>query len=369
MTDKLIIRTSDRAAFRRCRTRWDFTSKIRLNYEYVAGAEALDFGTAIHAAMEVFYDPARWDDPRSIVEAESTLAFQRHMEDWKSRLKKANQWDLNSEKWFEHEALGLGVLKHYYDNISVEDTVWEPLMVEQEFEVPIPVPQGETPPPPFDKDSEENLVAWLVGPGYTVPVVYQGRIDLIMRHKETDKIYVWDHKTRKKFDSYDHYELDTQCSSYVWAMKRILGVDIAGVIFQDIRKNFPKPPRELKSGKLSKDKSQETTPKLYRAAITELGLDPTEYSDFLAELEAIGKEYIRRIQVDRSDKELEIIERHIYHEALDMLNDPSIYPNPDAFNCGNCAFREPCIMRQDGSDWQWHLDHSLLYENRDAAKV
>ena len=59
MPDKLIVRTSDRGTFRRCRELWNFTSKIRENWEYVPGVEALDFGTAIHAALEVYYDPDR----------------------------------------------------------------------------------------------------------------------------------------------------------------------------------------------------------------------------------------------------------------------------------------------------------------------
>jgi hypothetical protein len=144
----------------------------------------------------------------------------------------------------------------------------------------------------------------------------------------------------------------------------MLGLDIAGVIFQDIRKKVPEKPRVLKSGELSKDKSQNTTAQLYRATISELGLDPTRYSEHLAWLADNEQEYFRRIQVDRNSTELDITGLHVLNEALDMFGEPRIYPNPDAFNCNGCQFKEPCVMRQDGSDWKWHLDNSLLYERR-----
>src|SRR5947209_3560583 len=60
-SNKLIIRTSDRAYFKRCRQLWDFTSKIRMNYEPLVQPRPLEFGTAIHRGLEVYYNPETWD--------------------------------------------------------------------------------------------------------------------------------------------------------------------------------------------------------------------------------------------------------------------------------------------------------------------
>jgi len=362
VTDKLIIRTSDRESFRRCRQAWDFGSKIRQNWDYVPGVEPLDFGTAIHAALEVYYDPRRWGDDRSVVEQEGVMAFSNHMADWKRRLHKSRQWDMMEDEWRAHNVLGRGVLKHFYTWAPVMDDQWEPLKSELEFEVPIPIPDGFVIPVGWGRSPENNLLK--VVDDKLIPVVYQGRIDLIARNIRTNKVYIIDHKTRGQFGDYEHYELDTQASSYAWVLKKILKIDVHGIIFQELRKKAPQEPKVLKRGALSKDKGQSTTAEIYRAAVLRAGHPIAEYEDFITFLETEGQQYFRRIQVDRSEKELEIIGRNVIDEAIDMLDNPRIYPSPSGINCNGCRYREPCLMKQDGSDSQYYLDHSLLYERR-----
>jgi hypothetical protein len=357
MVDKLILRTSDRVTFRRCRQAWDFGSKIRLNWDYVPGVEALDFGTAIHAGLETYYDPVRWRQDRLVVQQESILAFVECMVDWRKRLKRSEQWDQLENDWHNLDELGRGMLNHFFIWAPKHDTYWEPVKVEIEFEVPIPVPYGFSLPSDFYR---VDGVLWREN----TPVVYQGRIDLIVRDTRNDKYYIVDHKTTGQFGSYEHLELDTQVSSYAWAIKKVIGIDVAGVIFQEVKKKAPVKPKVLKNGSLSRDKSQNTTPELYRLAVVEQGLNLAEYIDFINFLESSENEYFRRIQVDRTAKELDIVETHVLNEALDMFGDPRIYPNPNRFNCGSCKFHDPCIMKQDGSDWEFFLEHSLLYEKR-----
>ncbi len=33
-----------------------------------------------------------------------------------------------------------------------------------------------------------------------------------------------------------------------------------------------------------------------------------------------------------------------------------IYPNPNRFTCMQCAFRSPCIAKNDGSDYEFLLN-------------
>lgn len=365
MPDKLIVRTSDRGTFRRCRELWNFTSKIRENWEYVPGVEALDFGTAIHAALEVYYDPDRWAEDRFIVQQEAVLAFATHMQDWRKRLKQAEQWFLMENTWYDHDKLGRGMLEHFFKWVPERDNFWEPIKVEVEFEVPIPVPEGFELPATFRRNADGNLEKLTDQNDWNVqPIVYQGRIDLIVKDTFTGKYWIIDHKTAGQFGGTEHYEIDTQASSYVWATKRVLGIDVAGVIFQELRKKAPEPPALLKSGKLSKNKSQSTTVELYKQAIRDNGLNMDEYAEFLDVLANSQQDYFRRIQVDRTQKELDIIERHILNEAIDMFNTPRIYPNPSKWNCNGCSFREACMMRQDGSDADHFLEYSLLFERR-----
>lgn len=363
LTDKLIIRTSDRVAFRRCRQSWDLGSKIRLNYEYVPGIEPLDFGTAIHAGLEVYYDPRRWGEDRIIVQQESLLGFSNHMVDWRARLKKAGHWDMSQKMWQDNARLGTGMLNHFFTWAPKHDVNWEPLKAEIEFEVPIPVPDDYRLPPVGWANIGNQL--YHIDEDYEpIPVVYQGRIDLVVKDIRTGAIYIVDHKTAGQLGDYEHLELDTQVSSYAWALEKVLGLKISGVIFQELRKKAPEEPRTLKNGGLSRARDQNTTAEIYRETVRRLGMPMAEYQEFIDFLALEGQVYFRRIQIERSAKELEIVERNVLDEALDMLDNPRIYPNPNRFNCGSCQFHEVCVMRQDGSDWKFYLDDSIIYEKR-----
>lgn len=359
MVDKYIIRTSDRYQFRKCRQLWDFTSKLRQNWEYQPGIEALDFGTAIHAGLEHYYDPMTWGQER-VQQSACTVAFAASMGEWKRRLVAANQWESRADIWNEHNELGRGMLQHYFEHYADEKERYRPVRSEVEFEVPIPYPpefgdmreQGIEPNADF-----ELLYKWK-------PVVYQGRIDLIVEDLRDERLWILDHKTAAQFGQTEHLELDPQCKSYSWAAKKMLGLDIAGVIYSELRKKVPNDPVVLNNGTLSKNKNQGTTVEKYKAKIAELGQDASYYFDFLETLKESQQEYFRRIEVVYAGYELGRQERDIILEALDMIDNPRIYPNPSRWNCNGCQFRSPCLMLQDGSDAEWHLKNSGLYIRR-----
>lgn len=690
MTEPIIIRTSDRGQFKRCRVLWDFTSKMRLNFEYSPGIEPLDFGIAIHAGAEVYWDPDLFDGPIEVREQLAIVAFMEHMTDWRKRIKEADMWDAMQEKWEEHREMGIGMLNHYFLWAPNAFKGWRPVKSEIEFEVPIPLTG------PQDRFPYNNgfHCEYVDGIGYLhyqkKPVVYQGRIDLILQNEETGELWILDHKaqplteriltptgwvsmgsvregdevigsngqptkvlgvypqgeleewsvtfddgtrvlcsrdhwwtvqrgtiqahelrygdrvqlaqpvqfhqtdgdlplhpyllglwlgdgssnksmvlyssksgetidiaskylpeghtfkknsernyswtlsaekrtnqfsdetnlvrqalrwfglwgkrsrtkfvpdiyltasiaerllllqglmdadgtvsggiprfcttnrelasaveelvlslggkvktswpnrqstnkgikvnfrlpegmnpfqvaykrnavvvpkkgfyrrvqhvectgrsvpmqcisveaqdglyvtrnyvlthnTAAQFGQTEHLELDQQCGSYVWALKKLLNIDIAGVIYSEWRKKVPKEPDMLKSGLPSKNKSQSTTPELYRKKLEELGLDTEMYADFLQTLQDEGQQYFRNIPIHRSSQELAALEANIVNEAIDMIDNPRIYPNPSRWNCNGCQFRSPCLMRQEGSDHIWYLDSSKLYRKR-----
>jgi hypothetical protein len=76
---------------------------------------------------------------------------------------------------------------------------------------------------------------------------------------------------------------------------------------------------------------------------------------YLNYLREIGDEnFIIRKPVRRNRHQLRNAGYRLYLETLDML-DPNlrIYPNiSNSFKCLNCAFRAPCMAKEDGSDWE-----------------
>lgn len=343
-TDKHIIRTSDRGLFRDCRQRWDFNSKIRLAYEPASSNPALEFGTAIHAGLEVYYDPDFWDIHYTertemavarflTVTAEQRRIFQRHFgEDFD----KLVEYDARPE-------LGEGMLRGYAEWANQKDA-FKPLYVEIEFEVPVPDPI--LPQRQFQVDG--------------LPVFYQGRIDMLV--EDDEGYWIVDHKTAATFKEKEAYlMLDQQCGSYIWALQEQMGIKVEGVIYNELRKEIPHEPKVLKSGMLSVDRRQLTTAELFGKKAAELGQDPEHYGEYFNWLKEQPNKYFRRQPVTRSQAELKQLGNNISREAWDMLTSPYIYPNPGEYKCQGCAFRAPCLARQAGQDYDEMLQDTHLY--------
>jgi len=360
-----VIRTSDTGQFKRCRVAWDFGSKIRQNFEYVAGLPPLDFGTAIHAGLETYYKNKMLHGEvfsTRLNQAEAMMAYKEHMYDWKKRfLADEAEPIIESPKykvWYDHYQMGQGMLKHYFRWSKDQDEHWNILHVEIEFEVPIPVVvplQRKQRWVGFDTDTDGNLTYM------NDPIVFQGRIDMIAQD-EDGHVWIVDHKTAAQFFNPDFYDINPQAERYVWALHQQLGIDVKGVIFNDLRKKVPKPPKLLKNGGLSKNKSQDTTVEEYMDAIKQHGLNMEHYRDFLSTFK--GQEYFRRVKTYRSKMQRKSVGEDIQLEAISMLSDPEIYRNATSFNCPGCMFKSPCEMKYNGGDVEWFLNHSGAYKKR-----
>lgn len=333
-----IIRTSDRQYFKRCRELWNYTSKIRMNYEPIYGIAALDFGSAIHEGFAAYYNPLFWGMP-TVQKEMAIKAFLKYLHAVEQKVKMG---PLDFERDYnEQRQLGLDMLQHYFSWAPQHDN-FTPIFVEVEFEVEIPG----------------------TFPNY---IVYQGRIDMIVED-ELGHYWIVDHKTAQQFQGTDWLALDDQCSSYAWAIQKQLGLDVYGVIYNQIRKKAPKPPQILKSGALSMNKQQDTTYDLFMQAINDGGYNKEAYEDFLSFLRANPKEFIRRPRVTYTPKQLQLVERRIQDEAFTMLNNPAIYPTPSPFNCNGCSFFRPCLAKQEGSDENLILEELYQIRKKEDAR-
>lgn len=366
---KWVIRTSDRGQFKKCREFWNFKSPLRRNLQPLAGPKPLDFGIAVHAGLQEYYDPERWFYPnRKAVEMLAIKTFWELCNEQEDKRKLTGLWDDDVAADFdERRELGKGMLEHYFSYAPEKDKDWRPVYVEVEFEVPMDVPWGETfvnldeYPHLSHVDPVQSKGGVLYYKGY--PVVYQGRLDVIMEYIPDGTYWIWDHKTAGQFrEDMSHLDMDPQVGSYAWAIWRQLGLNIEGVIYNELRKGVPKPPKELKNGGFSQNKQQDTTYELYKRTLEGAGEDLLQYTEMLEHLKQKPNRFFRRTPVYRNPTELEILGNNASKEALDMLDRPRIYPNPSAFNCYDCPFKPPCLMKQEGSDPEFLLKDSGLYE-------
>jgi hypothetical protein len=381
------IHTSERRSFRGCRRRWNWI--FRENYYPFMTAKPLEFGTAFHKGMEVYYDPNTWSWEPHIKAALAVNAFVEKCEKQKQKaLEFQDRPYLDDEvedDYRERLKLGKGMLQYYFNEVAPrEDVGWTPVAVEIEFMVPIPHP--DTKETIWCKCSVcfDKWCKWIAkgAPGSDrgntssdqfvgLPVCYAGRLDMLARDSDGD-LWIFDWKTARNIpDKYQFLYLDDQVGSYPWALKKALGLQVRGFIYHAQRKGYPQPPVKNKVRRLgcifSVNKNQEVDYESYLKAVQEEDAQAYAdgyYDDMLAFLKEEGIVYYARHEIHKSDEELDEIERNIGLEALDMI-DPGIriYPSPGRFGCDFCSFQTPCMEKNAKGDFMYALD--TLFERRE----
>lgn len=294
----------------------------------------------MHQGYEVIYAPQYWAADRETVLHLSIGAFVGSMVAVRDKyLRDTSQEALNEEQqaeYLELMTLGPKMLELYFEYHQRYDEGLTPLGVEEDWSVPLG----------FAVDG--------------VDVVFKFRTDLRVQDADGHE-WLWDHKTAGKMsESVDHLTMDPQMGKYLWGL-HMLGHPVVGAIYNEQYKGYPQPPAVLKQQRLgrwlSTSKSADTTYELMLKAIEEQGEDPALYEEYLEWLKSSNevKQWIRRTQVRRNVHELNMQGQITQQIAVDMLNNPQIYPSPSRFKCNWCMVKPVCLEMFDGSDWEWTL--------------
>jgi len=353
----LSIHTSDRATFKHCRRKWDFTSPIRQNLQPKISSFGVQwplwFGTGIHKVLEMYYD--------SIANPQSAyIPMWQMWQEWYAmqvveiHRQAPGYYEENIETFDKHLDLGLGMMRFYEQYATSNDkfTMIEP---EHDFSVPL---------------DPTILTASHPVYGPPNPILYEGRMDGLIQDDQ-GRIGILETKTASSIteDYLAKLDMDEQCTSYLWAAQHE-GHNAEFVLYNILAKHYPKPPTVLKNGTLSVDRSQGTTSRLFLEAALDNNLVGTDwwsservvnYREFLDEQG--DSLFITRKKVLRNQWQIDNCGKRIAQEVQDMLSDPHVYPNPTGnWECIHCAFRPPCLQMEDGSDPTYTLEEN--YEAR-----
>jgi hypothetical protein len=344
------LSTTEREEFKACRRKWDFASLSRQGLEPKRPATALWFGTGIHYALEQYYatnaDPveefARWSevDLERIRESQGGL------------------WDEQVDSLKETEDLGRGMLEGYVDWASIVDSqsnvgFKKVVYTEKEFQVPI-------------RDNTGNIARFTDAKGQVFEMHLVGRWDLIVEDFDAF-LWILDHKTmRDKLDP-EILVLNDQMVCYLWAAQEVFQVPFAGVYYNGLRKKLPTVPKVLRAGGLSKAKNIDTTYEVYLAEIERLELDPADYEDILDHLKNKPNTFFQREKLRRNAQEIRSAGYWLWLEAMDMLNDPFLYPNM-TWDCKYmCDFKDICKAMNRGDDVEWMLSNGYQKRKEDGV--
>ncbi len=403
--DIIPLHTSDRATFKACRRRWYWSSPAQSNLvpkTSVYGIyEPFWFGNGIHYAMQHFYDPRLKEDPEVAFDTWFNLQWnggiiaEHELTEFSDRqpfVGDDGHWRIagladilpnpEDEKWEAAHQLGLGMMRFYKEFAEREDDF---TVINSEHLFSVPILNPATGNALYMEDTRVMPKGW--EPDYTIGNEYgplhqeglkqvhaRGRMDLIVQSHKTERFVLIDHKTvgAALTDAYfRHLDLDEQVTTYSWAAEieaRMYGLpykDIAGIVYQALRKAHPSPPSILKSGMPSLNRQTEsTTAQLFSKTVKELGLEKVfelddKMQSYYTHLVDMGdKQFVWREPVLRNKAQKANAGLRIYLEAMDMLSsDVRIYPNPTKdYSCLNCAFRTPCVALEAGHDWESMID-------------
>jgi hypothetical protein len=395
------LHNTEYGSYRGCRRRWSWI--FHDGYYPIVTPRPLEFGVAYHAAMEEYYgfylglfvNP----DPETAL-ALSIAKFKGVCdEQYKKYLRMVPESVGDPEirkEYNERVELGVGMLRYYFKHVAPEaDKDLCPEKVEISFEVPIKGPEGETlwckcdrcwkryaayvekqsPPEGYSlKDVERAPADWK-----GLPVTYGGRIDAIFRDRQ-GRYWIVDWKTAMRLSGVepgsndDFMWNDPQITSYCWALWMI-GFDIAGFIYAEIKKAVPEEPEPNKTIRLGRrysiNKQLSTTAELYEQTVKENDTAAYEqglYDEMIEHLRT-GTIFHKRHQIHRIEDELIACGYSIWQQAKEMVDPHTpIYPNPGRFHCqgmsgfSGCAYWEPCIGQNRGEDFVYTLES--MFEKR-----
>lgn len=298
---EVMLRTSERKAFRNCPTAWYWRYREGL-VPNGRPASALWFGTAVHEALATWYQPGLKRGVRP------ATTFAKWIDAYGSEPVPAGRSDSDEALFEDAKVLGVSMLKKYVD-LYGKDENKETLAIEQPFQVDI-------------TDSKGKYVVTAVG---TFDGVFYDNVD--------GGIYLWEHKTAAKIAT-TFLALDDQAGTYFAVATRVLRAQgiiaeddtIHGILYNYLRK--AKPDQRERDGSgfyLNKDGSvskRQPAPEFHREIVERT---PSEVD-----------QQFRRIRDDA-----------VWMRAVDSGRAPLIKNTTPS--CPYCPFFDLCVLDEKGN--------------------
>ena len=312
------IDPEQRARFKRCRRQWDFASPHRRGLEPVdSGGPALP--TALKDALAVYYYPGTWDWQHDLKQSLVHKAVERSLTD-------AGAADLVEIAT---------ALLDCYDAWAGTIDDFAPVKIDHDVAGMIAQP-GEP---------DRGLLA-SNGSG----VVYACRVDLLAVDA-ADEYWVVRHQIVNDWQDPDALMRDEEAIASCWAWEQdYMGMQIVGTIHNEVRVDGPLD-------------GPAPTPARIREPVAQHegsggGRSIPQHQRESARASRVGAKsrfdqqtagLLRRTHIRRTRSEIAAVGTQLASEALDMIREPAIYPNPAA-HCSACEFAAPCLALFAGAD-------------------
>lgn len=305
---QIMIRTSERRDFRRCRQRWWWGWRDGLKTPWVANS--LWFGEGVHIALAAWYLPGTERGPHP------AGTFSDWVGDERRRIYTLPNVEIDETKIVDALDLGVAMLTNYVETYG-EDSNMEFISIEQTFQIWVPA-----------------LVDGIMD------TLYLGTFDGVYRDWQ-GRIWLIEHKTATAIQI-THLPLDDQAGSY-WAVAtqvlREMGLigaheELEGIMYNFLRKAMPDTRQRNREGM------------------------------YLNQDGSISKKqpsaYFHREPVFRFPRERATQFKRIADESLEMQmvrrGELPVTKNPTRDCPHDCSFFTMCQLQESGDDWEDYRD-------------
>lgn len=201
------------------------------------------------------------------------------------------------------------------------------------------------------------------------PMAYwrAGKIDVLVRRRNTQSLFIVDHKTSSSPNGYARkFEYEQQLQSYAalvryeiehGELQHLKGNQIKGVIWDIAHSKIGAPPKPLKSKKLSTAKSRCAPSWLFEQAIIDNNLDRNDYLEHIEYCkQTVDQSYFQILHKSIADTDMTLVFYEDYATAVDMdrTRNALLYVNNEEFQivarrypkCSeylNCKFSNWCL--------------------------
>lgn len=322
---RLMLRTSERTTFKRCRLRWQWAYMERRKPK--DASPALRFGDLAHQALAAYYPPGRKRGPHP------AKTFKRLYKEETARSFGYGMRQENDE-WVEAGDLGVAMMNGYVDTYGDDPDIE---IIAPEF--------------PFEVDITDGKGEYLI--------TYVGIFDALYREWATNSLGLFEHKTTKSIGT-EHLAMDEQAGTY-WLFAphvlRKMGMlpkdeDLDMILYNFLRKGMPDEREKDPTTGLSLNKNG-TVSKVQPAPL-----------------------FVRH-PVFRGEDDRKVILQRIRAEAREIrmtrAGKLAIYKNPTKDCAWDCPFFGACELHEAGSDyeaefeirfktWEPYAEHELTEE-------
>jgi hypothetical protein len=311
------ISPDDRARFKRCRRQWDFASPHRRGLEPVA-VTAPALPPALKDALAVYYYPGTWDWPHELKQSLVHKAAKRSLD----------------EADAGHGLPTATALLDAYDAWASTIDDFAPVKVEHDVQGLLPDPH----------DPEQGLQTTDGS-----AVIYACRIDLLAVDA-ADEYWVVCHRIVDDWQDLEMLIRDEAAVAQCWAWEQeYLGMEISGTIHNELRLTGPldlPPSDRVPASRVRQSEGSgggRSIPQHRRLSAR------TSRPDASGRVEQCTAGLLQRTRIRRTRSEIGAVGMLIAAEAIDMCNEPVIYPTFD-HHCQACEFSAPCLALTEGAD-------------------